>query len=126
MKIFQMKKNESNMDSDIKKKTAQNNNLSLINEEEKKEGNDSIINVNKNPNIETIENLNDNNKNISESEGSESSQDSQNTLKFNFNGAEQGKELAKLALLVDKTFKNKILSEQEIYAIVDQYESHRY
>ena len=93
MKIFQMKKNESNMDSDIKKKTAQNNNLSLINEEEKKEGNDSIINVNKNPNIETIENLNDNNKNISESEGSESSQDSQNTLKFNFNGAEQGKEL---------------------------------
>jgi len=39
---------------------------------------------------------------------------------------EQGKELAKLALLVDKTFKDKILSEQEIYDIVDQYESQRY
>ena len=39
---------------------------------------------------------------------------------------EQGKELAKLALLVDNTFRNKILSEQEIYDIVDEYESHRY
>ena len=39
---------------------------------------------------------------------------------------EQGKELAKLALLVDKTFKNKILSDLDIYAIVDEYESHKY
>ena len=39
---------------------------------------------------------------------------------------EQGKELAKLALLVDKTFKNKILSDLDIFAIVDEYESHKY
>ncbi len=93
LKIFQSKKNESYLDSDAKKKPNENNNLSLINEEEKKEGNDSIIHTNKNQNVENSENLSDNNKNNSESGNSESSQDSQNTLKFNFNGAVQTKEI---------------------------------
>ena len=93
MQIFQMKKNDSSMESDFnanrKNHLDNDNRLSLINEEEKKENNESLIPTNKNQNNENSGDLSDG-KNSSES-GSESS--SQNTVKFEFNGVVQSKEI---------------------------------
>ena len=119
MQIFQMKKNDSSMESDFnanrKNHLGDDNRLSLINEEEKKENNESLIQTNKNQNIENSGDLSEG-KNSSESgDGSESS--SQNTVKFEFNGVVQSKEIEQEA----KVDFNGILHDMVNPETIDKY-----